>query len=90
MGEVGVGWVAEPIEARHVAPPHVLQLQDGRLGMVTGVTADPSDGTLTITARHGDQAPWTWGPIEPTRQIQVLVRRDVLAGEIVQEVVPPG
>jgi len=83
VGEIGTGWVAEPMAVQDVAPPHVLQLQDGRLGMVTSTAQ--ADGLVTITAIHGDNAPWTWGPLEPTRLVHVLVRRDVLAGQVIHD-----
>lgn len=94
MGEVGVGWVAEPVRWDEIRPGMVVQGGGAGLAYVvlTGTatneaTAGPAWWIQVARVQVGDPVEpvtldYLWAAT-PDETLPVLVRRDVLAGEVI-------
>jgi len=83
MGDVGTGWVAQPEHWSALVPGAVLEL-GGVLALVVDVGAWEGRRWLK-TSCTGNTTDGHWAPVDdPDPLAMVLVRRDVLAGQVIE------
>jgi len=83
VGEIGTGWVAEPEHWSALTPGRVLELGKG-LVMVTATGAHEGRRWLQVLDGATGQPDNLWADI-PDPLAMVLVRRDVLAGQVIHD-----
>jgi hypothetical protein len=82
VGEIGVGWVAEPEHWSALQPGDVLELGTS-LVMFAGSGSHEGRRWLQVT-RSGSDLEGHWAD-EPDPLVMVLRRRDVLVGEVIAQ-----